>query len=441
MLKSATQRHSDYPDRAAAIVSRFVAADLFAGAALVAKSGVPLLRQAWGLADREWAIAHRPTGKFRLGSLTKQFTAAAVLQLAERQKLSLEDEISRLFAKAPRAWQGVQLFHLLTHTSGIASYTSIPGFFQQDARIDRTPEEIIALTQDTALQFAPGSRFKYNNTGYILLGHVIEAVSGKSYEDYIKDHILTPIGLADTGYDHHDMILPERVQGYRYEDGRFKNAAFLAMSVPYAAGSLYSTLDDLSAWQRALRAARPINARSVAMMFADHGHGYGFGWGVQQQFSRRHFVHAGGINGFSVVISLYPDDDLLILALANIQGAPVQKLAHDLAAEFFGLQEEARTVVLDPALLADYVGAYRLPSGEVLCVSQEGSRLFVESPSLPKCELLSETDHAFFSRLFDQKIRFEADGVEQASRLILAHEGKTYVGERLAENWSPIVSD
>jgi D-alanyl-D-alanine carboxypeptidase len=421
----------DYATRAQGIVSRYVKADLFAGCVLVAQAGVPLLRQGFGLADREWQIAHVPTGKFRLGSLTKQFTATAILQLVERQKLSLEDEISRFFPQAPPYWRGVYLLHLLTHTSGIASYTSIPGFFAQQARIDRTPEEIIALTSSAPLQFAPGSRFRYNNTGYILLGHVIEAVAGRPYEDYVRAEILEPLGLAATGYDHDELILPERVQGYRYEAGQFKHAAFLAMSVPYAAGSLYSTLDDLLIWQRALREGKPIAAGSLALMFSDHGYGYGFAWGIQQQFSRRHFVHAGGINGFSVVISLYPDEDLLVLVLANIQGAPVQKIAHDLASEFFGLGGNAQPVVLDPALLADYVGAYRLADGEILQVAQEGSRLFIESAARPRLELVAEDDHDFVSPLVDEKIRFEADGVEQASHLIVRRGGKDMIGERI----------
>lgn len=417
--------------RAEAIVARFVVNDLFAGAVLVAQAGVPLLRQAFGLANREWNIAHRPSGKFRLGSLTKQFTATAILQLMEQGKLALDDEVARFLPQAPPAWRGVSLFHLLTHTSGIPSYTSLPGFFAQQARLDRTPDEIIALTQEAPLHFAPGTRFKYNNTGYILLGRVIEAVSRQSYEDYLKAHILVPLGLAETGYDHDEMVLSERVPGYRYEDGAFKNAAFLAMSVPYAAGSIYSTLDDLCRWQRALSAAKPIGAASAALMFADHGHGYGFAWGIQQQFGHRHFVHAGGINGFSVVISLYPDEDLLIVALANIQGAPVQKLAHDLAAEFFGLHEDEPTVVLDPALLADYVGDYRLDGGQVLRVSQEGARLYLASAMRPACELVAESDHAFLSPLLGLRVSFEADGVEQANRMILIEEGREVIAQRV----------
>ncbi len=217
------------------------------------------------------------------------------------------------------------MFHLLTHTSGIPSYTSLPHFFAQEARRDRTPREIIALTENMPLDFPPGSAFKYNNGAYVILGHLIELLTGQSYEAYVRENILDPLGLRDTGYEHVEAIIPERVRGYRFRNGKIENAGFLAMSVPHAAGAIYSTLDDLLAWQRALVAAKPFSSASAALMFQDHGHGYGLGWGIQTQFGRRQFVHAGGINGFSVVVSLYPDEDLFIAVLANIQAAPVQK--------------------------------------------------------------------------------------------------------------------
>ncbi len=317
----------DYAETAANLIAPFVEADLFAGGILVAQNGAPRLRHGFGLANREWNLPHSITGKFRLGSLTKQFTATAILQLMERGHLTLDDKIARHFPDAPAAWTDVSLFHLLTHTSGIPSYTSLPHFFAQDARRDRSPRELIALTEHMPLDFPPGSAFKYNNGGYVILGHIIERLTGQSYETYVRDNILDPLGLHNTGYEHVEAIIPERVPGYRLRNGQIENAGFLAMSVPHAAGAIYSTLDDLLAWQRALVAAKPFSTASAALMFKDHGHGYGFGWGIQSQFGRRQFVHAGGINGFSVVVSFYPDNDLFIAVLANIQAAPVQKIA------------------------------------------------------------------------------------------------------------------
>lgn len=422
---------ADFSQAAATLVASFVEADLFAGTILVAAGDDVLLRQGFGLADREWGIAHVPDGKFRLGSLTKQFTAVAILQLMEAGRLALDDKIAEHYRDAPAAWRDVSLMHLLTHTSGIPSYTSIPGFFESAARFERTPQEIVALTRDAPLLFPPGAQFKYNNGGYIILGHIIELLSGMRYENYVAQKILTPLGLAATGYEHDETVIPLRARGYRFEKDGFKNAAFLAMSVPYAAGAIYSTADDLLVWLKALAAAKPISADSVALMIRDHGHGYGFGFAIQSQFARRHLVHAGGINGFSVVLSHYPDADLTLIVLANIQGAPVQKVARDLAALYFGVTDTAHEVSLDPALLADYVGSYRLSETRILRVSQEGSRLFVEWTGQKRQEAIAHDDHHFIGKLADWTLSFEADGVALASRAILTQNGRIWRGPRI----------
>ncbi|MEJ0051450.1 MAG: serine hydrolase domain-containing protein [Methylovirgula sp.] len=420
----------DYAESAAKIIAPFVEADLFAGSILVAQNGAPRLRQGFGLANREWNVPHSVTGKFRLGSLTKQFTATAILQLMERGRLALDDKVARHFPNAPAAWADVCLFHLLTHASGIPSYTSLPHFFAQDGRRDHSPRELIALTETMPLDFPPGSAFKYNNGGYVILGHVIEHLTGRSYEAYVRENILEPLGLRNTGYEHVEAIIPERVPGYRLRNGQIENAGFLAMSVPHAAGAIYSTLDDLLAWQRALVAAKPFSPASAALMFKDHGHGYGFGWGIQSQFGRRQFVHAGGINGFSVVVSFYPDDDLFIAILANIQAAPVQKIARDLAALHFGVTEPMPSLVLDAALLADYVGTYRLASGRTLRIMQEGARLFAETGDYAQQELVATDDQTFAARLVDWHLRFAADGVEQAQSVVLVRDGMEMSGTR-----------
>lgn len=433
-MSQATAVHApaDFAAAAHDLIAGYVSADLFAGTVLIAQGKTLLLRQGFGLADREWAVAHVPESKFRLGSLTKQFTAAAILQLMEAGRLRLDDTIAAHFPEAPAAWQDVSVKHLLTHTSGIASYTSIPGFFAAAARIERTPQEIIALTRDAPLAFKPGTQFKYNNGGYVILGHIVERLSDLSYEDYVTRELLSPLGLDDTGIEHSETVLPYRARGYRFENGRFENAAFIAMSVPHAAGAIYSTADDLFAWLLALKAGKPIAPSSVALMMEDHGHGYGMGFAVQSQFGRAHLVHAGGINGFSVVLSHYPKDALSILALANIQGAPVQKLARDLAALYFGVPD-AREIALDPALLADYVGSYGLDDGKILRVSQEGARLFVEWDDRPKEEAVAKDDHHFEGKRGLWTLSFEADGVALASRAILKDEGRLWGGPRIPE--------
>lgn len=323
--------------KAEALIGGYVKDGRFSGAVLVARDGQPILREGFGLADREWDAPVTPDTEFRLGSITKQFTATAILQLVEQGKIGLDDPISKYDATAPKAWEKVTIRHLLTHRSGIPSYTDIPGFFGAPSKTDRTPEEIIALTRDKPLRFEPGSKFEYDNTGYVILGWVIEKVSGQTYADYVSAHIFKPLGMSHTGYDVSAEILHHRASGYdRGEDGEVRNTPYLAMTLPYAAGSLYSNIDDLLIWDQALYAAKPLTQASLDDMFADHGDHYGYGWFVNEVDGRRLWSHAGGINGFHTFFARYPDQKLTVVVLSNITQAPVEKIAGQLVHLYFG---------------------------------------------------------------------------------------------------------
>jgi D-alanyl-D-alanine carboxypeptidase len=322
----------DYAEKAALLVESYVLSNVFSGSVLVAVDGQAVLRRSFGLANREWNIPNTPDTKFRIGSLTKQFTAAAILQLAERGTIGLNTSISEYYTDAPEVWQGVSIRHLLTHMSGIPSYTEVPRFFVKEGKIDRTPQEIILITQNEPLQFEPGTRFIYSNTGYILLGYVIEKVTGHTYGEYLQRHVLHPLGMHDTGFDNSTTIIPRRAAGYRYFGGRWRNAAYLAMSLPFSAGSLYSSIDDLLVWDRALSSEKLLSASSLQAMFADYGHSYGFGWRFQQQCGHRLHRHGGNIQGFRANLDRYPDAKLTIIVLSNIQDTPADKIAEDLAA-------------------------------------------------------------------------------------------------------------
>jgi CubicO group peptidase (beta-lactamase class C family) len=327
---------ADFAVKAEALIGAYVKDGRFSGSVLVARDGRPILREGFGPANREWAIADAPDTEFRLGSLTKQFTATAILQLAEQGKLKLDDPIGKYYLAAPKTWDKVTLALLLSHRSGIPDYTEISGFFRGPARLDRTPEEIIALTRDKPLEFTPGEKFKYDNSGYILLGYVIEKVSGQTYADYLRDHIFQPLGMAHTGYEVSDDILPHRAAGYVKIKGEWKNASYLSMTLPYAAGSLYSTVDDLLLWDEALYAAKPLHRASLDAMFTDHGEKYGYGFVIDKAGDHRLWWHNGGINGFHTYFGRYPDQRLTIIVLSNFESAPVEKIGLQLARLSFG---------------------------------------------------------------------------------------------------------
>jgi D-alanyl-D-alanine carboxypeptidase len=431
LMPPRAQGEQTYADKAAALVESYVRSDLFSGSVLVAHDGQPQFRKSFGLANREWEIPITPDTKFRIGSVTKQFTAAAILQLVERGKLKLDDPISEYYTYAPTPWQKITIRHLLTHTSGIPSYTALPDFPNKISKVHRTPQEIIQLTQNEPLEFEPGTQFAYDNTGYILLGYVIEKVTGQSYVQYLQENIFGPLGMHDTGYDDSATIIPRRASGYRYSGGHWDNTSYVDMSLPFAAGSLYSTIDDLLIWDQALSGAKVLSIASLQVMFTDNGHAYGFGWFIRKQFDHHLQTHNGVINGFRATVDRYPDDKLTIIVLSNIETAPVTKIARELAALQFGVAESYHEASVDPTLLDGYVGHYKLGPKFVLNVSRDGDRLIVQATKQPKLEVFAESDRVFFYKVVDARITFEVDPRGHATRLVLHQNGRDRPGPRI----------
>lgn len=310
----------------------------FNGSALVADDGQVIFSDGFGMANMEYDIPNRPDTKHRLGSITKQFTAALVLQLVEEGKLELDKPISAYLPKYDGpASEVVTIHHLLTHSSGIPSYTSFPGFFQEKSRDPASPAEFVKTFADSTLQFDPGERFSYNNSGYFLLGHIIEEVTGKSYEQVLQEKIFDPLEMKDTGYDHYATILKNRAAGYEKRGDNYVNAPYLDMSIPYAAGSLYSTAEDLYTWDRALYEKKILSEESKNLMFSpqipDGEEQYGYGWSIanipvgKSGDSLPIVAHGGGINGFNTLIVRLPEEDDLIVLLNNTGGTNLRDIA------------------------------------------------------------------------------------------------------------------
>jgi len=430
-MSQRAQGEQSYAGKAAALVESYVGSGLFSGSVLVVCDSRPQFRQSFGLANREWGIPVTPDTKFRIGSVTKQFTVAAILQVVERGKLKLSDLISEYYAEAPAAWQNITILHLLTHTSGIPSYTALPDFPHKISKLHQTPEEIIQLTQNEPLEFEPGTQFAYDNTGYILLGYVIEKVTGQSYVQYLQEYIFDHFGMHNTGYDDNATIIPCRASGYSYSGGHWDNASYIDMSLPFAAGSLYSTIDDLLIWDQALSSGKVVSTASLQAMFTDYGHSYGLGWVIRKQFDHTIQTHGGGINGFRATIDRYPDDKLTIIVLSNIETSPVEKIARELAALHFGIFEPQHETPVDPTSLDGYVGHYKLGPKFALNVSRDGARLFVQATKQPKLEVFPESDRVFFYKVVDARITFEVDPRGYATSLVLHQNGIDRRGPRI----------
>jgi CubicO group peptidase (beta-lactamase class C family) len=294
-------------------------------AAIVVKEGQVVYRQAFGLANLELGVPMRADYLFRIGSITKQFTAVAILILVGESKLALDDDISKFLPDYPTHGHRITVEHLLTHTSGIMSYTSRTDF-REIWRKDVTVPELIGLFRDLPMEFAPGERYSYSNSGYVLLGAIVEAVSGQSYAEFLEQRIFLPINLVHTTYDRTERIVPRRAAGYDKGPDGWQNAAFISMTQPHAAGGLMSTVDDLATWDAALYtdhlvAPSLLNRAWTPYRLNDGSStGYGYGWGIGSYAVHRLIQHGGGIPGFITQALRLPDDRVFVAVLTNSTG-------------------------------------------------------------------------------------------------------------------------
>lgn len=311
----------------------------FNGAALVAENGRVIVKQGYGMANMEWNIPNTPETRFRLGSITKQFTAMLTLQLVNQGKLKLDGNLSDYLPDYRQDTGGrITIHHLLTHTSGIPSYTNLPAFFEDVSRNPYTVADFVKRYASRDLEFEPGTKFSYNNSGYFLLGAIIEKVTGKSYEQVLQENVLTPLGMTNTGYDHYDRIIARRASGYVKSRDGYVNAPYLDMSIPYAAGSLYSTVEDLYLWDQALYTDKLIPAALKEQMHKPFLDNYAYGWAVGNLPFKgddgpvQAISHDGGINGFNTTIVRFTGRKHLIVLLDNTsQGQSLDRLKREIA--------------------------------------------------------------------------------------------------------------
>ena len=385
------------------------------GAAVLVKEGDEVvLRKGYGLADLELGVPIAPEMVFRLGSITKQFTGAAILLLVQEGKLAVEDTVAELLPGYEGPAGRVTVHQLLTHTGGVPSYTDVPEYVAL-MREDVTTEQMIDRFREKPLDFEPGTGWHYSNSGYFLLGRIVEEASGESYEDFVETRIFAELGMDRTRYENVSEIVPGRVEGYQGAPGSYENAAFLSMTQPYAAGSLLSTVDDLARWDEALRTDEllPAELRELLWTPADladgRATGYGYGFVVHDYQGHRLVEHGGGINGFVTSMLRIPDREIFVAVLSNnpAAGPGPGALALDAATRVLGTPLAARpSVALDPGTLDEYVGVYAIeaPMGgpgqegeQVRVVTREGDRLFTQRTGGAKSAVsFSEKDRIFY---------------------------------------------
>jgi CubicO group peptidase (beta-lactamase class C family) len=404
------------------IVHDYVDNKTFMGSVLVARDGEVLLSEGYGSANLEWNIPNSPATKFRLGSITKQFTAAAILLLEERGKLALDDPLEKHLADAPAAWDAVTIYHVLTHTAGIPSFTSFPEYMT--LKLSPSPvEKTVRLFWDKPLEFAPGERMSYSNSGYVLLGYLIEQVSGQSYATFLRDNIFTPLGMTNSGYDTNAAILPERAAGYTSGPNGIVNTAYIDMSIPHAAGALYSTTEDLLRWTQGLFGGKSLSAASVEKMTTPFKNAYALGVTVMTQNGRTVISHSGGIEGFNTSMAYFPETKVTVVALGNLNGSAPDQIVQQLGAATHGetvvLSSERRQIDLPDEVLAEYEGTYPISPNFSLTITLEDGALISRAEGQPDVPLYAEAKDKFFTRTIDAQIEFERGDDGKVAALVL----------------------
>ncbi len=320
------------------LISKYTEYGKFNGSALVARDGKVIFKKGYGMANMEWDIPNASNTKHRLGSITKQFTAMLILQLASEGKIDLNKPVNTYLPDySEENGDKFTTHQLLTHTAGVPNYTAFPRFFQDESRNPYTPDEFVEMFADSTLDFEPGDKFTYSNSGYFLLGVLVEKITGKPYEEVLQENIFDPLGMKDSGYDHHDEIMKNRATGYEKNGNSYVNSAYLDMSIPYAAGSLYSTTEDLLLWDQALYSNKLLPKKYMDLLFEPYipafgNSHYAYGWAVgnsqigKSKDSVATIGHGGGINGFNTLITRMPTDRTLVVLLNNTGGAPLNSM-------------------------------------------------------------------------------------------------------------------
>ncbi len=408
----------------------------FNGYVLIARNGRAVFSKGYGMANFEEDIPNTSQTKFRLASITKSFTAMAAMMLQEKGKLSLQDSICNHLTDCPGTWKPITIRQLLNHTSGISDYVSAPGFMRT-IPLRLTNDELIASFKNKPLLFAPGEKFSYSNSNYILLGRIIEKVSGQPYAGFVQENIFAPLNMKDSGYDDNNTLLKHRAIGYIKQPDKLINARYMDMTNAYAAGALYSTAEDLLLWDQALYTEKLVPKKSLDEIFTPGKGGVGYGWFINRDANRLLITQSGLNSGFAAHILRYPEEKVCIILLNNFENAAphLARMGHDLAAILFGekyeLLRERVAVKVDTKIYDAYVGEYEFGQNRIITITKEGDKLFAQRGGAPRSEISPESEIKFFLTVADVQFIFLKDDAGKVSGMILYANGQEMKGNKV----------
>lgn len=413
--------------------------------AIVAKKGKVIYKKAFGMANLELNIPMQADHVFRIGSITKQFTAIAILQLMEQGKLSLQDEITRFIPDYPVHGHKITIEHLLTHTSGIASYTGMKDYMDRMS-LDISPIEMIDHFKNQPMEFAPGTKWNYSNSGYFLLGYIIEQVSGKSYEQYIEENFFKPLQMTNSYYGSNTDIIKNRVGTYSRSEKGFENAGQLSMTQPYAAGSIQSTVEDLFIWNQAVQAFKLVKKETLEKAFTNHKLAdgtetfYGYGWSFAYVQGSPTIEHGGGINGTKTMAIYIPAEDVFVAVFSNCDCFSPGNIAVKLAGIAIGKPYTYKEVSFENSVLQSYTGVFENEKGELRNITLSDNKLYSQRGRSPKFNIIPYEKDKFFFEDAMTTMEFVRNSKNEIHQLVLKSRNGNEVWTR-SDKAAPVVKE
>ncbi|HEX9108457.1 MAG TPA: serine hydrolase domain-containing protein [Longimicrobiales bacterium] len=420
----------------------FVAASGAPGVSVqVVRGGDTIVKAGYGLADLEQKVPASAETVYRIGSITKQFASASLMRLVEQKKLALDDSVGAYLPTLPASWRPVTIRQLLNHTSGIPSYTDTGERWRRRWGEPMSTDTLVAITARDSMWFAPGTRWRYDNTGYVVVGMLLDKLTGQPFPQYVEQQLVRPLGLQHTWYCDDERVIPGRARGYERVPDGWRNATYLSMTQPYSAGALCSTVGDLARWNALLANGRVVSAESYRAMTTPQGAAagshYGFGLSEGSLAGHRMIRHGGGINGFITDNAYFPAESLSVTVLTNSGSARPGPLLENIVRAAFGvpLDKGLVRVSLTAEQRRPYAGRYELhtPDGQVMVITviAGANALMAQGEGQPAFELIPLGGHVFGAQMDpSMRVTFALEN-GKATGFTLAQGGATSQAKRV----------
>jgi CubicO group peptidase (beta-lactamase class C family) len=416
----------DVPARLDSIVNAYTAMHKFNGSVLVMQKGTVLLNKGYGYRNVADKIQNDEKTIYQLGSITKQFTAAIILKLQQEKKLDVQDKLSKYFPAYPKG-DSITIEQLLTHTSGIYNYTNDADFMANEVTNPTSREKIMALFKDKPLDFSPGTGWSYSNSGYSLLGYIIEIASKKPYEEVVRKYIFSPLQMTHSGFDFTHLKSTEKATGYFKISGSQTQPAPIAdSSVSFSAGAIYSTTGDLLLWHKALLSNTVLTKAQQEKAYTPVRKNYGYGWNIDNLDGKRRVQHSGGIHGFTTNIARVPQDDVCIVLLSNASDGTLGEITTTIFNVLYNkpytLPKEKTVLKVNEETLKQYIGEYEIRPDLHVIMSVKNGELIASPTGQPESVIYAEKEDTFFVE--DKGIQIEFNRNEQKEVVgFMLHQG------------------